>query len=74
MMWTDKAFGIWMGDAGKDLSGFADEAASIDVKAFERTLITSHECIEGTDAPQGVISRVISALADRTQPSRIARG
>ena len=75
MMWTDKAFGIWMGDAGKDLSGFADETASMDVQAFAGTLMTSDECIDLTVAAQaGVFSRVISALADRTQPSRIARG
>ena len=75
MMWTDKAFGIWMGDAGKDLSGFAAETASIDVPAFERTPMTSDECMEVTAAPRaGVFTRAISALADRTQLSRIARG
>lgn len=75
MMWTDRAFGIWMGDAGKDLSRSADEAASIDVQAFERTLITSDVHGDVPAAPRaGALVRAISALAARTQLSRIARG
>lgn len=75
MMWTDKAFAIWMGDAGKDASQSADGAASIDVQAFERTLVTSDACSEVVVAPRvGIVTKALSALAARTQLSRIARG
>ncbi len=75
MMWTDKAFGIWMGDAGRDLSRAADEAASIDVQAFERALIASDGCVDVPVAPRaGVVTRAIAALAARTPLTRIARG
>ena len=75
MMWTDKAFGMWMGDAGKDLSRSADEAATLDVKAFERTLTVRAVYSDVTVASRpGLVSRTISALADRTQLPRIARG
>ena len=36
MMWSDKAFGIWMGHAGEDTQVYTQDDASIDVKAFER--------------------------------------
>lgn len=73
MMWSDKAFGIWMGNAGDD-SRFADGTAGIDGQAFERTLAVRDECTD-RDAPRaGFVTRTISALADRTQLPRIARG
>ena len=39
MMWSDKAFGIWMGHAGEDTQVYTQDDASIDVKAFERTQV-----------------------------------
>ena len=75
MMWTNKGFEMWMGDAGKDLSRSADEAASISVNAFERTLLTSDECNDAIVARNaGWLSRTITAITDRTQLPRIARG
>ena len=75
MMWTDKAFGIWMGDAGKGHPQSLDSAESLEGNAFERAFIASDECIDETVTPRvGVVSRAIAAFADRTQLSRIARG
>lgn len=75
MMWTDKAFGIWMGAAGQEQLRFADEGASLDGRAFERTLAMSDDCLDVTvGARPGLIARTISAIADRTQLPRIARG
>jgi hypothetical protein len=39
MMWSDKAFGIWMGHAGEDAQVFTAEDAPIDTRAFERTQV-----------------------------------
>jgi hypothetical protein len=39
VMWSDKAFGIWMGHAGEDTQVYAQDEPSIDVKAFERTRV-----------------------------------
>jgi hypothetical protein len=75
MMWSDKAFGIWMGDAGRDASRFADGTAGIGGQAFERTLTVRDECTDVAAAPRaGFVARTISAIADRTQLPRIARG
>ena len=38
-MWSDKAFGIWMGHAGEDNQVYTQDDASIDVKALERTQV-----------------------------------
>ena len=39
MMWTDKAFGIWMGHAGEDAQVFTQDDPAIDTRAFERTQV-----------------------------------
>jgi hypothetical protein len=39
MMWTDKAFGIWMGHAGEDTQVFTQDDAVVDPRAFERTQV-----------------------------------
>jgi hypothetical protein len=39
MMFTDKAFSIWMGHAGEDTQVFSQDDASQDVKALERTQV-----------------------------------
>jgi hypothetical protein len=74
MLWTDKAFEIWMGDAGKVGPWSADEAAPGDATAFERMLMSSDLPSDVTVARAGFVTRAISALADRTRLSRIARG
>ena len=39
MMFSDKAFGIWMGHAGEDAQVYTQDDASIDVRSFERTQV-----------------------------------
>lgn len=39
MMWTDKAFGIWMGHAGEDTQVFTQDDPATDTRAFERTQV-----------------------------------
>lgn len=39
MMWTDKAFGIWMGHAGEDAQVFTQDDPAIDMRALERTQV-----------------------------------
>jgi hypothetical protein len=39
MMWTDKAFGIWMGHAGEDAQVFTQDDPAIDTRALERTQV-----------------------------------
>ena len=74
MLWSDKAFEIYMGQAGQD-ADVARDAAHPDLRAFERTLLTSDACTDVSVTPRaGLVSRTISAIADRTQLQRIARG
>jgi hypothetical protein len=75
MMWTNKGFEIWMGDAGSDLSRSVDTAARIDAQAFEGTLFASDPCADANVAGKaGWLTRTISAITDRAQLPRIARG
>jgi hypothetical protein len=39
MMWSDKAFGIWMGHAGEDTQAFPQDEPSVNVAAFEHTQV-----------------------------------
>jgi hypothetical protein len=39
MMFSDKAFSIWMGHAGEDARVFVQDDAVIDTAAFERTQV-----------------------------------
>ena len=39
MMWSDKAFGIWMGHAGEDARAFTQDEPSIDARSFEETRV-----------------------------------
>jgi len=74
MLWSHKAFEIYMGHAGEDTDTHRDDAA-MDVDADERTLLTSPACTDASVAPSvGWVSRTISAIADRTQLPRSARG
>ncbi len=71
MQWTDKAFEIWMGDAGKDMPRARNEA----VIAYERTLAASEDGTgAATESKAGWLTRTKAALADRAQRTRIARG
>jgi hypothetical protein len=75
MMWTNKGFEIWMGDAGSDLSRSVGTAASIGAQAFEGTPFASDPCTDAMVARKaGWLSRAISAITDRAQLPRIARG
>jgi hypothetical protein len=53
MMWSDKAFGIWMGHAGEDTQVFTQDDTSFDVKALERTqvLAIARRDVMVTEAP-----------------------
>lgn len=39
MMFSDKAFAIWMGHAGEDTQVFTHDDTSYDVRALERTQV-----------------------------------
>jgi hypothetical protein len=39
MMWSDKAFGIWMGHAGEDTQVFVQDDVAKDVMALEHTQV-----------------------------------
>ena len=39
MMFSDKAFSIWMGHAGEDTQVFTADDAKVDTSAFERTQV-----------------------------------
>jgi len=39
MMFSDKAFSIWMGHAGEDTQVFVQDDRTIDTAAFERTQV-----------------------------------
>ena len=74
MMWTNKGFEMWMGNAGNDAARSADAAAPIGFRAFEPTLVTSDDCTDAAARKAGWLSRTIAAVSDRTQLPRIARG
>ena len=39
MMWSDKAFGIWMGHAGEDTQVFVQDEPPVNAERFERTQV-----------------------------------
>ena len=39
VMWSNKAFEIWMGHAGEDSQAFAHDEPSFDARAFEHTQV-----------------------------------
>ena len=74
MQWTDRAFEIWMGDAGKDAPRAHNEAG-IEAMAYQRTLAASEICRDAiVEQKAGWLSRAITALTDRAHAPRIARG
>ncbi len=74
MLWTDKAFEIWMGNAGKGKPRAHNEAG-IEAIAYERTLAASEDgTAAATESKAGWLTRTKAALADRAQRTRTARG
>ena len=55
MMWSDKAFGIWMGHAGEDTQVFTQDDPTTDVRSLERTqvLAITRRDVLVADAPAG---------------------
>lgn len=39
MMWSDKAFGIWMGHAGEDTQVFTQDEPAVSAAGFEHTQV-----------------------------------
>ena len=69
MMWSDKAFGIWMGHAGEDTQVFIQEDAPIDTRSLERTqvLAITRRDVVAADAAMRSRSR-----AQDCEPERLA--
>lgn len=73
MLWSDKAFGIYIGDAGEGIDPARGDAAT-DVMAEARTQAASDDRPDVIGAPStGWVTRTISALADRATLTRTAR-
>jgi hypothetical protein len=73
MLWSDKAFRIYIGGAGEGIDATRGDAAT-DAQAAARTQAVSDDCGDVVVAPSGGwFTRTISALADRATLTRIAR-
>ena len=73
MLWSDKAFGIYIGSAGEGIDASRGSAAT-DAMASTRTHGVSEDCTDVTVAPSGGwLARTVAALADRAALTRIAR-
>ena len=72
MLWSDRAFSIYIGEAGEGIDPARGDAAT-DVLASTAQR-ASEDCIDDMAAPSGGwFTRAISALADRAALTRIAR-
>jgi hypothetical protein len=72
-MWSDKAFNIYLGDAGEGIGPARGDAAT-DGMEFSRVTSASEDCGDDMDAPSGSwFIRTVTALADRAALTRIAR-
>ena len=69
MMWSDKAFGIWMGHAGEDTQVFIQEDAPIDTRSFERTQVLAIARLDVTVAEAAMRTR---KQAHDNEPERLA--
>lgn len=69
MMWSDKAFGIWMGHAGEDTQVFIQEDAPIDMRSLERTQVLAIARRDVTVADAAARSR---KQAQDCEPERLA--
>ena len=73
MLWSDKAFRIYIGNAGEGIAPASGDAAT-DVMASTGTQATRDDCTDVMVAPSGSwLARTVSALANRAALSRIAR-
>jgi hypothetical protein len=73
MMWSDRAFKIYLGDAGEGMDPARGDSAG-DVVSLSRTSPASDDCGDAVDAPSGGwLTRTLSALANRAALTRIAR-
>jgi hypothetical protein len=68
MMFSDKAFSIWMGHAGEDARVFVQDDAGIDTAAFERTQVLA---IARRDTQVAQAPAMRRQLAD-CEPERLA--
>lgn len=73
MLWSDKAFRIYIGDAGEGIDPAHGDVAP-DAQAPARTQAVRDDGTDMIDTPSaGWFTRTISALADRAALTRIAR-
>lgn len=73
MLWSDRAFGIYIGNAGEGISPARGNDAT-EIVASARTQAASEDCSDVVVAPRGGwLARTVSALADRAALTRIAR-
>ena len=73
MLVSDKAFGIYFGNAGQGIDPARGDAAT-DVMSFARSSSASDDCGDVVDAPSGGwLSRTVNAVANRAALTRIAR-
>lgn len=73
MLWSDKAFRIYIGNAGEGIDP-ARGGDATDLMASARTQALSEDCTDVMVAPRGGwLTRAVSALADRVALARIAR-
>ena len=74
MMWTDKAFGIYMGDAGTvtPLDGYAGDSDSGDFKAHAADMRID-PCSDGETRRSSWLTRAGTSLTD-TQVHSAVRG
>ena len=73
MLVSHKAFQIYMGHAGED-TDYSHNETPIDVKASERTLVTSDVCTdEMIDRQPSWLTRTTTSITDRTRLQRTAR-
>ena len=69
MMFSDKAFSIWMGHAGEDAQVFTQDDVKVDVMALERTQVLAIARRDVSVA--GAASRSRAQLRD-SEPERLA--
>ena len=68
MMFSDKAFSIWMGHAGEDTQVFMADEPKVDMAALERTQVLAITRRDTTLAQAPVISRQVRDC----EPERLA--
>ena len=69
MMFSDKAFSIWMGHAGEDTQAFVQDDRTIDTTAFEHTQVLAIARRDVMVADAGLRSR---KQAQDCEPQQLA--